>query len=174
MNNCAIERWLFCRIGEKNLRAIGNLTLAYARNCLRIWGSGCAAPCRCRPISACLEAQIPASRAAGQGLGAELQLHIALDYLLPDSIGAPLITLADPVRRLNPARQHPPTRRLRATLPIRGGTVPSITKLSTRTLCRNARFILLPRRAPQENDETARRGLRPRNSHHIARFAVRW
>jgi len=39
-----------------------------------------------------LEAQIPASRAAGQGLGAALQLHIALDYLLPDSIGAPLIT----------------------------------------------------------------------------------
>jgi len=37
------------------------------------------------------EAQIPLTRTAGQGLGVALQLHLALDYLLPESLGAPLI-----------------------------------------------------------------------------------
>jgi hypothetical protein len=37
-----------------------------------------------------LEAQIPVTRAAGQGLGVALQLHIALDYLYPETLGTPL------------------------------------------------------------------------------------
>jgi len=38
-----------------------------------------------------VEATVPLTRAAGRGLGMALQLHIALDYLLPDSLGMPLI-----------------------------------------------------------------------------------
>ncbi len=38
-----------------------------------------------------LEAQIPVTRAAGQGVGVALQLHIALDYLFPETLGRPLL-----------------------------------------------------------------------------------
>jgi hypothetical protein len=38
-----------------------------------------------------LEAQIPVTRGAGQGLGVALQLHVALDYLMPESLGVPLL-----------------------------------------------------------------------------------
>ncbi len=37
-----------------------------------------------------LEALIPATRATGQGLGATLQFHFALDYLFPGRLGRPL------------------------------------------------------------------------------------
>ncbi len=37
------------------------------------------------------EALVPLSRGAGQGLGFALQLHLALDYLFPESIGKPLL-----------------------------------------------------------------------------------
>jgi hypothetical protein len=37
-----------------------------------------------------VEAQIPASRATGSGIGLTAQLHIALDFFLSDSIGRPL------------------------------------------------------------------------------------
>ena len=36
------------------------------------------------------EALIPASRATGRGVGLIAQLHLSLDYLLPDTIGRPL------------------------------------------------------------------------------------
>jgi hypothetical protein len=38
-----------------------------------------------------IEALVPATRAAGTGLGVTAQLHLALDFLLPDSLGKPLI-----------------------------------------------------------------------------------
>jgi hypothetical protein len=38
-----------------------------------------------------LEAQIPVTRDAGQGIGVAVQLHIALDYLFPETIGRPLL-----------------------------------------------------------------------------------
>ena len=37
-----------------------------------------------------IEALVPASRAAGAGLGVTAQLHIQLDYLFPTSVGKPL------------------------------------------------------------------------------------
>jgi len=37
-----------------------------------------------------IEATVPATRAAGSGVGVAIQLHLSLDYLLADSIGRPL------------------------------------------------------------------------------------
>jgi len=37
-----------------------------------------------------IEGLVPASRATGRGVGAIAQLHLSLDYLLPDTIGRPL------------------------------------------------------------------------------------
>jgi hypothetical protein len=37
-----------------------------------------------------IEATVPATRAAGSGVGVAIQLHLSLDYLLADSIGKPL------------------------------------------------------------------------------------
>lgn len=37
-----------------------------------------------------IEALVPATRASGTGLGVTAQLHLALDYLLPDSVGRPI------------------------------------------------------------------------------------
>jgi len=37
-----------------------------------------------------VEAQVPANRATGSGIGVVAQLHIALDFFFPDSIGKPL------------------------------------------------------------------------------------
>jgi hypothetical protein len=37
-----------------------------------------------------IEATVPATRAAGSGVGVAVQLHLSLDYLLADSIGKPL------------------------------------------------------------------------------------
>ena len=39
-----------------------------------------------------VEAQIPASRATGSGIGVTAQLHIALDFLFPSTIGKPLFS----------------------------------------------------------------------------------
>jgi len=39
-----------------------------------------------------VEAIIPTTRAAGSGFGFTAQLHFALDYLFPDSIGRPLFS----------------------------------------------------------------------------------
>jgi hypothetical protein len=39
-----------------------------------------------------VEAQLPATRATGNGIGVTAQLHIALDFFLPDSIGKPLFS----------------------------------------------------------------------------------
>jgi hypothetical protein len=39
-----------------------------------------------------VEALIPTTRAAGRGIGVTAQLHVALDYLFPDSIGRPLFS----------------------------------------------------------------------------------
>jgi len=36
------------------------------------------------------EALVPATRGAGQGLGFTVQLHVSLDYLLPESLGHPV------------------------------------------------------------------------------------
>jgi hypothetical protein len=33
---------------------------------------------------------LPARRATGSGIGVTAQLHIALDFLLPDTIGKPI------------------------------------------------------------------------------------
>ncbi len=38
------------------------------------------------------EALIPASHAAGRGIGVIAQLHLSLDYLLPETIGRPLLS----------------------------------------------------------------------------------
>ena len=37
-----------------------------------------------------LEALLPATRAAGSGVGVIAQFHLSLDYLFPESIGRPL------------------------------------------------------------------------------------
>ncbi|MBV9551401.1 MAG: hypothetical protein JO032_01290 [Alphaproteobacteria bacterium] len=37
-----------------------------------------------------VEAQLPATRATGTGIGVTAQLHVALDFFFPDSIGKPL------------------------------------------------------------------------------------
>jgi hypothetical protein len=37
-----------------------------------------------------IEALVPATNAAGNGVGVAVQLHLSLDYLLPDTIGKPL------------------------------------------------------------------------------------
>jgi hypothetical protein len=37
-----------------------------------------------------VEAQIPATRATGSGLGVTAQLHVALDFFFADSVGKPL------------------------------------------------------------------------------------
>lgn len=39
-----------------------------------------------------VEALIPATRATGRGIGVTAQLHLALDFLLPDSLGRPLFS----------------------------------------------------------------------------------
>ncbi len=39
-----------------------------------------------------VEALIPTTRAAGRGIGVTAQLHLALDYLFPDSVGRPLFS----------------------------------------------------------------------------------
>lgn len=39
-----------------------------------------------------LEALVPATRAAGSGVGLIAQIHLSLDYLFPDSIGRPLFS----------------------------------------------------------------------------------
>lgn len=39
-----------------------------------------------------VEAQLPATRATGSGIGVTAQLHIALDFFFPDSIGKPLFS----------------------------------------------------------------------------------
>jgi hypothetical protein len=39
-----------------------------------------------------VEALIPTTRAAGRGIGVAAQLHLALDYLFPDSVGRPLFS----------------------------------------------------------------------------------
>jgi hypothetical protein len=39
-----------------------------------------------------VEAQVPASRATGSGIGVTAQLHIALDFFFPDSIGKPVFS----------------------------------------------------------------------------------
>lgn len=39
-----------------------------------------------------IEALVPASRAAGTGVGITAQLHLSLDYLFPDSLGRPLFS----------------------------------------------------------------------------------
>jgi hypothetical protein len=39
-----------------------------------------------------VEAQVPATRATGSGLGVTAQLHLALDYLFPNTIGKPLFS----------------------------------------------------------------------------------
>jgi hypothetical protein len=38
-----------------------------------------------------IEAQLPATRAAGSGVGVIAQLHLALDFLFPDTLGRPLL-----------------------------------------------------------------------------------
>ena len=39
-----------------------------------------------------VEAQLPATRATGSGIGVTAQLHIALDFFFPDTIGKPLLS----------------------------------------------------------------------------------
>jgi hypothetical protein len=39
-----------------------------------------------------VEAQLPATRATGSGIGVTAQLHIALDFFFSDSIGKPLFS----------------------------------------------------------------------------------
>jgi hypothetical protein len=39
-----------------------------------------------------IEALIPTTRAAGSGIGVTAQLHLSLDYLLPDTVGRPLFS----------------------------------------------------------------------------------
>jgi hypothetical protein len=39
-----------------------------------------------------IEAMLPLTRAAGRGVGVTAQLHIALDYVFPESIGRPLLS----------------------------------------------------------------------------------
>ena len=39
-----------------------------------------------------VEALIPTTRSAGRGIGVTAQLHLALDYLFPDSLGRPLFS----------------------------------------------------------------------------------
>jgi hypothetical protein len=40
-----------------------------------------------------IEALVPATQAAGDGAGIRAQLHLALDYLFPTTIGRPLFSL---------------------------------------------------------------------------------
>ena len=40
-----------------------------------------------------IEAQLPATRAAGTGVGVAAELHLSLDYLFPGSIGKPLFSV---------------------------------------------------------------------------------
>ena len=39
-----------------------------------------------------VEALVPATRATGRGIGVTAQLHLALDFLAPDTLGRPLFS----------------------------------------------------------------------------------